>query len=80
MTLALSETERRHWARRIAEDARKPPIVLARQLVQRHLHELRDRGLLTAPPNSAALTLAREALEHEVASAILDARKGASAS
>ena len=77
MTLQLAETERDHWARRIAEDAKKSPIVLARRLVQCHMAELRDRGLVTAPPNSAALTLARESLEHEVASAILDARKGA---
>jgi hypothetical protein len=74
VTLALAETEREHRARRIADDATKAPIVLARRVVQRHMTELRARGLLTAPPNAAGLTLAREALEHEVASAILDAR------
>jgi hypothetical protein len=77
MTLALAETERQHWARRIAEDAKKPPIVLARQVVQRHIDVLRERGLVTVPSNHPGYRLAMEALSHEVASAILDARKGA---
>jgi DNA-binding transcriptional ArsR family regulator len=77
MTLRLAETEREHWARRIREDATKPPIVLARRVVQRHIDVLRERGLVTARPDCPGLTLAREALEHAVAAAILDARKGA---
>jgi DNA-binding transcriptional ArsR family regulator len=76
VTLALAETEREHWARRIREDATKPPIVLARRVVQRHIDVLRERGLVTVPADHPGYRLAMEALSHEVASAILDARKG----
>lgn len=60
---------------RIAESATKPPMVLARAIVEQHIRELRAKGIVRLPPNSGALVMSLEALTHDIASAILDARK-----
>lgn len=62
-------------AERITDDATKAPIVLARRIVERHIQELRFRHLIEVPPHTASLLLTLEQLTHDIASAILDARK-----
>ena len=69
------EIKEAHRAARIATDAAKAPIVLARFIVERHIRDLRARGLVRVTPNTPALVLALEQLTHDVASAVLDARK-----
>lgn len=66
-----SETARQE---RIAADATKAPIILAKQIVDRHIRELRYRHLIEVPAHTTGLVLTLEQLTHDVASAILDAR------
>lgn len=68
------EVEKERRQARIATAATKAPIILAREIVERHIGELRRRGVVTVPPTNAGLVLALEQLTHDVASAILDAR------
>lgn len=68
------EAEQERRAARIASSAGKAPIILARQVVERHIRDLRARQFITLPPNTPGLVIALEQLTHDVASAILDAR------
>lgn len=71
---AEHEADEQARADRIATDAKRTPMVLARRIVQRHVQELRLRHLIDVPPHTASLVLTLEQLTHDVASAILDAR------
>lgn len=68
------EAEKERRTARIATSATKAPILLAREVVERHIGELRRRCLIEVPPQTATLVLALEQLTHDIASAILDAR------
>jgi hypothetical protein len=70
----LPEAYRQERAARIASDATKAPIVLARILVGRHIADLRRRGLVTVKPSDPGLIMALLELSHDIASAVLDAR------